>query len=196
MIDRVKESRNPKKVIRVSLKESYGEIRRVPVNLFEMKRLYLRNTMPCDADVMLDYRNSEICSRYQQGQTKDYEGIVQQDTTEKSAGPLACAFSLRLLEGNNSPGIYKKDFLSAERSCIISCNALFSGGPGRECLRFRQDHIPGGQRPAFLAFLCPASPRRAAHPAPGGVEGPAQHRRGGLQDRDEAGIFPLPPLHT
>lgn len=34
MIGRVRESRNPKKVIRVALMESYGEIRRVPVNLF------------------------------------------------------------------------------------------------------------------------------------------------------------------
>ena len=34
MIGRVKESRNPQKVIRVSLMESYGEIGRVPVNLF------------------------------------------------------------------------------------------------------------------------------------------------------------------
>ena len=33
MIDRVRESRNPKKVIRVTLMESYGEIGRVPVNL-------------------------------------------------------------------------------------------------------------------------------------------------------------------
>lgn len=33
MIDRVRENRNHKKVIRVSLRESYGEIRRVPVNL-------------------------------------------------------------------------------------------------------------------------------------------------------------------
>lgn len=33
VIGRVRESRNPKKVIRVSLRESYGEIRRVPVNL-------------------------------------------------------------------------------------------------------------------------------------------------------------------
>ena len=33
MIGRVKESRNPKKVIRVALMESYGEIGRVPVNL-------------------------------------------------------------------------------------------------------------------------------------------------------------------
>ena len=34
MIGRVRESRNPKKVIRVTLMESYGEIGRVPVNLF------------------------------------------------------------------------------------------------------------------------------------------------------------------
>ena len=33
MIGRVRESRNPKKVIRVALMESYGEIGRVPVNL-------------------------------------------------------------------------------------------------------------------------------------------------------------------
>lgn len=35
MIGRVKESRNLKKVIRVSLMESYGEIGRVPVNLIQ-----------------------------------------------------------------------------------------------------------------------------------------------------------------
>lgn len=33
MIARARESRNPKKVIRVTLMESYGEIGRVPVNL-------------------------------------------------------------------------------------------------------------------------------------------------------------------
>ena len=38
MIGRVRESRNPKKVIRVSLRESYGEIRRVPVNLLLIDR--------------------------------------------------------------------------------------------------------------------------------------------------------------
>lgn len=36
MIDRARESRNPKKVIRVTLMESYGEIGRVPVNLFKI----------------------------------------------------------------------------------------------------------------------------------------------------------------
>lgn len=34
VIGRVRESRNPKKVIRVALMESYGEIGRMPVNLF------------------------------------------------------------------------------------------------------------------------------------------------------------------
>lgn len=36
MIDRARESRNPKKVIRVTLMESYGEIGRVPVNLLKI----------------------------------------------------------------------------------------------------------------------------------------------------------------
>ena len=36
MIDRARESRNPKKVIRVTLMESYGEIGRVPVNLYQI----------------------------------------------------------------------------------------------------------------------------------------------------------------
>lgn len=38
MIGRVRESRNPKKVIRVALMESYGEIGRVPVNLYKIIR--------------------------------------------------------------------------------------------------------------------------------------------------------------
>ena len=45
--------------------------------LLETQRLYLRNVMPCDVDIMFDYRNNEICSRYQRGQTKTYEGIVE-----------------------------------------------------------------------------------------------------------------------
>ena len=36
VIGRVRESRNPKKVIRVALMESYGEIGRVPVNLYQI----------------------------------------------------------------------------------------------------------------------------------------------------------------
>ena len=43
----------------------------------ETDRLVLRNVESKDADIMYDYRNNEICARYQRGQTKDYKGIVE-----------------------------------------------------------------------------------------------------------------------
>ena len=42
----------------------------------ETARLILRNVATKDADNMYDYRNNDICARYQRGQTKDYAGIV------------------------------------------------------------------------------------------------------------------------
>ena len=42
----------------------------------ETNRLILRNVAAKDAEIMHDYRNNEICARYQRGQTKDYDGIV------------------------------------------------------------------------------------------------------------------------
>ena len=42
----------------------------------ETERLVLRTLLPKDADIMFDYRNNEICARYQRGQTKDYDGII------------------------------------------------------------------------------------------------------------------------
>lgn len=42
----------------------------------ETSRLILRNVAAKDADIMYDYRNNDICARYQRGQTKDYEGII------------------------------------------------------------------------------------------------------------------------
>lgn len=42
----------------------------------ETERLILRNVLPKDTNIMYDYRNNEICARYQREQTKDYEGIV------------------------------------------------------------------------------------------------------------------------
>ena len=47
------------------------------MTFMETDRLILRNVAPKDADIMYDYRNNEICARYQRGQTKDYEGIAQ-----------------------------------------------------------------------------------------------------------------------
>lgn len=42
----------------------------------ETDRLVLRNVAAKDAEIIYDYRNNEICARYQRGQTKDYDGIV------------------------------------------------------------------------------------------------------------------------
>lgn len=46
------------------------------MTFIDTNRLLLRNVTAKDADIMYDYRNNEICARYQRGQTKDYEGIV------------------------------------------------------------------------------------------------------------------------
>ncbi len=41
----------------------------------ETERLLLRNTRTEDAKVMFDYRNNELCARYQRGQIKEMSGI-------------------------------------------------------------------------------------------------------------------------
>lgn len=41
----------------------------------QTRRLWLRNVQPKDVPVMFDYRNNEICARYQRGQTRDLPGI-------------------------------------------------------------------------------------------------------------------------
>ena len=66
----------------------------------ETQRLHLRNVLPKDVDVMFDYRNNEICARYQRGQTKDYDGIkalIQQrkDDVLSVDGPFMVAVALQ-----------------------------------------------------------------------------------------------------
>lgn len=43
----------------------------------ETQRLMLSNVTPEDAPTMFDYRNNEVCARYQRGQTKDLPGIIE-----------------------------------------------------------------------------------------------------------------------
>ena len=50
----------------------------------ETERLILRNVKEKDANIIYDYRNNEICARYQRGQTKDYAGISQLVEKRKS----------------------------------------------------------------------------------------------------------------
>lgn len=47
------------------------------MTFIETDRLVLRNVAAKDADIMYDYRNNELCARYQRGQTKDYAGIIE-----------------------------------------------------------------------------------------------------------------------
>lgn len=42
----------------------------------QTQRLVLRNVQTKDASVMFDYRNNDLCARYQRGQTKDLAGIT------------------------------------------------------------------------------------------------------------------------
>ena len=46
------------------------------MTFLETERLRLRSLLPKDAEIMYDYRNNEICARYQRGQTTDYDGIA------------------------------------------------------------------------------------------------------------------------
>ena len=43
----------------------------------ETERLILRNVEMKDADIIFDYRNNEVCAKYQRGQTKDFDGICE-----------------------------------------------------------------------------------------------------------------------
>ena len=47
------------------------------MDFLKTERLVLRNLMPQDVDTIFDYRNNEVCFRYQKGQAKDYAEIVK-----------------------------------------------------------------------------------------------------------------------
>ena len=66
----------------------------------ETRRLHLRNVMPKDAAIMYDYRNNEICARYQRGQTQDLAGIEaliekRKDGVISSKEPCLLAVALK-----------------------------------------------------------------------------------------------------
>ena len=66
----------------------------------ETDRLFLRNVITDDVDIMFDYRNNEVCSRYQRGQTKTYNGIkelVQRRKDDKisTESPFMLAVALK-----------------------------------------------------------------------------------------------------
>lgn len=113
MIGRVRESRKPQKVIRVSLRESYGERRRVPVNLFvighpvitsenilsgyQIKCNILFSDRVCSHGVISmryevlnfeNIRNLRIDNSYTQQQIADYLNIKQNTYSQYETGVL------------------------------------------------------------------------------------------------------------
>lgn len=66
----------------------------------ETSRLLLRNVMTKDIPIIFDYRNNEICAKYQRGQTKDYKGISElverrKDDVISTAAPFYIAVALK-----------------------------------------------------------------------------------------------------
>jgi RimJ/RimL family protein N-acetyltransferase len=75
--------------------------------LLETERLFLRNVEPADAAVMFDYRNNELCARYQRGQVKDYNGIVsliEQRKNDVLSVDAPCLLAVALKESNAMVG--------------------------------------------------------------------------------------------
>ena len=73
----------------------------------ETDRLILRNAKPSDAEVMFDYRNNEICARYQRGQTRDLEGIralVEQHRADQLGTRANCLIAVELRETGEMVG--------------------------------------------------------------------------------------------
>ena len=73
----------------------------------ETDRLILRNVKPSDAEVMFDYRNNEICARYQRGQTRDLEGIralVEQHRADQLGTRANCLIAVELRETGEMVG--------------------------------------------------------------------------------------------
>lgn len=73
------------------------------MTFIETDRLFLRNVAAKDTDIMHDYRNNEICSRYQRGQTKDYDGIValverRKDDVMSVDAPFMVAVALKNID--------------------------------------------------------------------------------------------------
>lgn len=71
------------------------------------ERLVLRSLIPSDAEVMFDYRNNEICARYQRGQVKTLEEIqklVERRANDRISGDQPFMIAVALKESNEMIG--------------------------------------------------------------------------------------------
>ena len=69
----------------------------------DTKRLHLRNVSQDDVHVMFDYRNNEICAKYQRGQAKDFEEIlnlIERRKNDEISIDSPCMIAVALKETN------------------------------------------------------------------------------------------------
>lgn len=91
----------------------------------DTKRLHLRNVSQNDVHVMFDYRNNEICARYQRGQTKDFEGIlnlIERRKNDEISINLPCMIAVALKETNEMIG----EIVVIPKDNTISLEYIFS----------------------------------------------------------------------
>ena len=77
------------------------------MTFLETERLILRQAKPEDAKVMHDYRNNEICSRYQRGQCKslaEIEALIESRRADTLTNEQNCFISVSLRENHEMIG--------------------------------------------------------------------------------------------
>ena len=73
----------------------------------DTKRLHLRNVSQNDVHAMFDYRNNEICAKYQRGQAKDFEEIlnlIECRKNDERSLDSPCMIAVALKETNEMIG--------------------------------------------------------------------------------------------
>ena len=73
----------------------------------ETERLILRQVREVDASIMFDYRNHELCSRHQRGQTKDLPGIkalIKRYQSTQLAADNNCFIAVALKDSDEMVG--------------------------------------------------------------------------------------------
>ena len=89
------------------------------------KRLHLRNVSQNDVHVMFDYRNNEICARYQRGQIKDFGEIlnlIEHRKNDELSIDLPCMIAVALKETSELIG----EIIVKPKDNIISLGYTFS----------------------------------------------------------------------
>ena len=68
------------------------------------KRLHLRNVSQNDVHVMFDYRNNEICARYQRGQVKEIQNLIERRKNDEISIYSPCMIAVALKGTNEMIG--------------------------------------------------------------------------------------------